>query len=447
MKWFVGIGGILLLIAIVPLAIEYPAEVGVGFVGVFAFWWLVKQGLWRSMYVLVIVTTLGAISSVAPWVAVSTYGRVVAVGGLLLATYWVTRNETAVATRGTSRWILKCLALLAIVASVSVVWSVSVVDTITQAALFIALVLIMRRLVARRWIDRKALVGDFSVAVTVLSLSMLIGIAAHFAGLLPTTFSGRFQGLFNNPNLAAIIALLTMFLAWGLFLESRGVLRLLLVVPPFLTIALTETRAAFVAALIGVIWMGARAGWRMFFLTAAILATVAALGAPLWMPVIDRFGVISAGDAFAGRTIGWETALHLLTLRPVGYGWATTQSVFASAYDSGLSAFRPQSAHNSYLQLLLEVNWVGAAILALVLIGVVVLIFRQRPTGIEVGFSGAVVAGLVIQASESPLFGTGQPYPWLYWFAIAGLMAMHRPRERKTVPTYVRSRKYRHLVP
>ncbi len=287
------------------------------------------------------------------------------------------------------------------------------------------------------------MVGDFSVAVTVLSLSMLIGIGVHFAGLLPATFSGRFQGLFNNPNLAAIIALLTMFLAWGLFLESRGVLRLLLVVPPFLTIALTETRAAFVAALIGMVWMGARAGWRMFFLTAALLATIAALGAPLWMPVIDRFGVISAGDAFAGRTLGWETAFHLLSLRPVGYGWAATQSVFASAFDSGLSVFRPQSAHNSYLQTLLEVNWVGAAILILVLIGVVVLIFRQRPTGVEVGFSGAVVAGLVIQASESPLFGTGQPYPWLYWFAIAGLMATRRQHPPRAMP---RSQKRRRAI-
>lgn len=429
MSWIIAAVIVALCVA-VPIAIEFPVEFGITAAALISLGLLFKQGPWRASYVLVILTTLGAISSIEQWVAVANYGRVVGVAALLVATYTTTRHQESVPLLGLQKWILRLLALLAVIATASAVWSTSLVDTLIQSALLAALILIVYRLVTRRWCDRSTMVCDLRIGFVVISLLMAIGIVANYAGLLPATFTGRFQGLFNNPNMAALIAVIAVFIGWGLFLESRSSWVFLFLLPPLLTIALTESRTAFLAAAIGLVWTGVRAGPRMLLIITSVVAIVAVFGVALWQPVLSRFGVISSGDAFSGRTLGWETALNLLELRPIGYGWGATQSVFASAYQSGLSTFQPQSVHNSYLQLALEVGWAGFAVMALLLIGVIVLIFRQRPSGIEVGLSGAVVAGFVVQFSESALFGTGQPYPWLYWFAIAGLMASlrHTPR-------------------
>ena len=428
MIWFIAALVATCLVAF--LAIQFTVPFLAVTAGLIALSWLLRQGFWRASYALVIFFTLGAISSIGPWSSVSTYGRVAAVALLLFATFATTSKGDAKPLGGLQKWIFAFLGLLTVMAGVSAIWSASVSDTLIQFALLAALLLVMNRLVRRRWVDRGTMVGDLRAGIIVLSVSMAAGIVTFYAGFLPPTFSGRFQGLFNNPNAAALVAVVTLFIGWGVFLEKRSVVNLLLLASPLLTIALTETRTAFLAVVVGGLWIALRGGLRIFLTTLAVGVAVAILGVPLWQPVLARFGVVAAGDVYAGRTLGWATALELLQERPIGYGWGSTQTVFASAYQSGASLFQPQSIHNSYLQVAFEISWVGFGVMVLALAGVVVMILRQKPVGVEIGLSGAVVAGLIIHFSESAIFGTGQPYPWVYWFAVAGLMASmtrHQP--------------------
>jgi len=424
------IAAVLTTCVVAFLTIQFPAQVALATAFAAAAVWLWKQGAWRASYVLVIVSTLGAISSVPVWADFATYGRVGTVALLLAASYITTSRQRPAKLSRLEKWVLGLLGLLAFMAAVSIVWSAARFDTAVQAALMVAFVLILHRLVTRRWVGRSVVVKDLRAAIIVLSMMMAIGIAAFYAGALPATFSGRFQGLFNNPNVAALIAVITLFIAWGLFLERRTLGRFLILLPPLLTIALTQSRTAFLAVVVGAAWIALRSGVRVFVATAALGGAAAWLGSPLWLPVVSRFGVEASGDVYAGRTLGWQTALTLLQERPIGYGWGATQAVFASAYESGQSTFRPQSIHNSYLQVAFELNWLGFALMALLLVGVIGTLLKRKPWGIEVGLSGSVVAGLGMHFSESAMFGTGQPYPWLFWFAVAGLLVMLRvPRQ------------------
>lgn len=424
MKWIIP--AIAVTVAATLAAIHFPVYFLAFCLGAGVLAWLLKLGMWRATYALVILSTLGALSSVAVWSEIANYGRVAAIGLLVVVTYATTRGLPVQPLRGIKKWVAATLAALALIATTSALWSVSLADTVTQAALLISLLLVANRLATRRWVDRLTMLADLGVAVSIVSVAMFAGIVANLVGLLPPAYNGRFQGLFNNPNAAALVAVVTLFLGWGLLLERRSFSACLLLLPPLATIALAQSRTAFLALLVGVLWVALRAGVATFVKVAGVVVTVAILGLPFWLPVVSRFGVIAAGDAYAGRTLGWQTALDLLTLRPIGYGWGSTQAVFASAYQDGVSEFQPQSIHNSYLQVAFELGWLGFTVMALALVGVIVLVIRQKPTGVEVGLSAVVFAGLVMHFSESAMFGTGQPYPWIYWFAIAGLVATSR---------------------
>jgi O-antigen ligase len=85
--------------------------------------------------------------------------------------------------------------------------------------------------------------------------------------------------------------------------------------------------------------------------------------------------------------------------------------------------------HNSYLQLLLELGLAAVAPLALLLLAVGRVALRAPVRRADSGLVWLVVTGLLIQVTESAIFGTGQTYPYVFWFVVAGVL-LHMPGDR-----------------
>ncbi len=415
----------------VPVAIAAPAlTIGVGF-GAAVLIWLAQQGRFRFALGLLVMMMLGATSSVEAWAAIATYGRVFAVVLVLALVFMETRSLDAHGTRS-QRGISTMLLALAFVALSTTLWSVDPSTTITQVTLLLALALIFHILATRRWVDRGTMIHDFQVIVAVVSLVLALGIVAHFAGLLPSTHSGRFQGLLNNPNMASQVALLVTFLSFGLFLDKPSAVRLVMIAPAFATLMLSESRTGILALTIGAAWTLARSGVRGIVSTVVILAAVSVyasiFGSGIFSSSLERFGRVD-GDGLSGRDLIWDYALQLAVQRPAGWGWGVTEELLKSLYYTTGRGTSTGSVHNSYLQVFLEGGVLAISLLILIYVVILVLLFRVPVAGVAAGLSGAVVAGAVGQFAESSVFGVGQIYPYLYWFAVAGLLAVRANRE------------------
>lgn len=76
------------------------------------------------------------------------------------------------------------------------------------------------------------------------------------------------------------------------------------------------------------------------------------------------------------------------------------------------------SVHNSYLQVIYELGWLGVIPVALVAMSLIRVSFMRSDSGIAAGLIAMVLSGTVIQFTESAIFGVGQPYPYVFWFAV-----------------------------
>lgn len=443
------IAGVLLVVAL-PFALSSPLITGVVVGGISVAVWLVRQGGYRFSLGLLLIFTLGATSTIAPLQSVATIGRPAALLLLIGIAFSQTRNTKATASRST-RAALGLLYLLAVLALVSAIWSVDTAGSLTQGAVFLGMVAVIHRSVTRRWTDRAVLVGDIKVAVAITALVLAAGLFAYYWGLIPATFSGRYQGLLNNPNMAAQISIIVTFLAWGLQRETRFKRYFVPIGIALVTILLSGSRAAILAVAVGVAFLLVRSGIRglIVALVGGLVAMLALVSlGPDWLdPLLGRFGEVAAGDTLSGRSFIWDTAFTLIQQRPIGYGWGTTAVLFDDLINDGLTNTSAHSIHNSYLQTAVE-----GGILALVLTALIYIILFaqlaaflfqripvQNPGGLISGLSGATIAGFVGQFSESGIYGVGQAYPYLYWIAVGGFLAMQsasaRDDAREGAPT------------
>ena len=384
--------------------------------------WGLGASAYRPALGLTFVFLLGASSTVAFWSEAATWGRPLATLLLLIATVTSTQGATP-RTTPAARRIFFTLYLLAGLAALSTVWSVDPATSASQAAALLALVAIVDRSSSRRWIDRSAMVADLSLVATVVNIALLSGLVAYLSDALDPTYSGRFQGYLNNPNLAAQIAALALWLSWGLFLERPTLWRLAWLLPSLATLALAESRTAIVAVAVGAAWSvlraAPRAGGTLVLVATSLGASALAFGLRPLTAVLSRFGSTAGGDEFSGRTFIWVDAIHLIRENPLGYGWGTTPTINDDA------RFDFTSFHSSYLQVAIEGGVIALLLVAAVYLLLIQPMIRTHPAGIGAGLSALTISAFVIDFTESGIFGVGQPYPYLHWLAVGALLALY----------------------
>lgn len=414
------VGAVLAAVGLGPIALAVAAAVA-------ACAWLARQGLFRFALGLVVVTTLGAASAVEAWSAASTYGRLAALGLLAIA---VLREPTAPdAPTASQRWVLGALAAIAGVATATTLWSIDVTTTLEQIVLLWTMVVIAAVASRRRWRTVDVVVGDVRVMVTVIAVVLLAGLVGHALGVVPLPYGGRFQGLLANPNMAAQVGTLAIFLALAVLRRRRSWIAIACIAASVATILLSESRTAIVAVVIGVAWMAVLAGARGLVAVVGV-GIVALCAATLLAPgllqlALGRFGQVSAGDGLSGRSFIWAAGLDAVADRMHGWGWGTSETVLAGAYRSGATRELALTFHNSVLQVAVEGGVLAAVLLLAAYAGIVAPMLRMRRSGVAAALSGLAAAGIVAQMSESGVFGTGQVFPYLFWFGVSALLGLH----------------------
>ncbi|MFI6234173.1 O-antigen ligase family protein [Micromonospora sp. NPDC050784] len=390
-----------------------------------------------------------ATSNMPSLVSFSFYARYVAVGCLVV---WALVGRSR-GIRRADHWtafFVTALWATAALATLSSVWSVTPLHTLQQAIALLLLAALTHVVLWRRWADPVAVAADLHVVYVVLSMSLVVSLGLGIAGSASAaSFNDRFQGLYSNPNMLSIICALTIPLGWALYRQSGKRTELLGVVPAVIALPITESRTALIALLVGGLWVVLRHG--VGPLARLLVVTVGGLGVAYlfgmlpslvgssWVQALaTRFTDPDNGDFSNGRTQTWQAAIELWQGRPtLGFGYASGFQLFEQTRQNGFLDANVNLVHNSYLQWLLEMGVIGVAPLLLLL--AVALRAALAPVGaLNSGLVWLIVTGLLIQVTESTMFGMGQPYPYVFWLAVAGvLVSLRSGRHVSGVPASV----------
>lgn len=399
--------------------------------------WLATLDTWRRLYALTLVLTVCGASSQPILASIAYYPRYVVAASLAAWTWHRARNEIGPlrATR-LSRWLTDGIWALVFVACASVVWSYTRTTTAQQVVAFVILAALLSTLARQRWVtDSTRIVGDLSVAYVVLIGSFVASLLLGPAGFSnANVYGGRLEGIYSNPNTLGDLIGLAVPLGVGLFISTKRWSYLVWLVPTAIALAQCQTRTAVVAATVGIAWLVVRRGMTMTIKVglAAIVVAYAGYAASrvlgIALPraatrIIARFTNSGPGGALNSRTVAWHDAISLWEHHPIqGYGFQAGDALFAKLFDNGVITFGAAPTHNSYLQALLELGVLGAIPLLVVHFGAI-LPASLRASRSHPGspFVGVVVAGIAIALTESAMFGTGQPYPWIFWLAVAAI--------------------------
>ncbi|WFE34828.1 O-antigen ligase family protein [Micromonospora sp. WMMD975] len=401
---------------------------------------------WRWLLALTMALLVGASSKLPALAEASFYPRYAAVAALIV---WALHTPGRTVTRidPWTRLLLGALWAMGGLATLSFTWSVVPLETLQRGVALLLLAALVHVLIQFRWSGRATVLADLRVVYLVLSGSALLSLGLGLAdGTLVAALSyARFEGLYNNPNMLSIVCALTIPLGWTFYRRSRRWVELLGMAPAAVCLLLSQSRTGLIALLVGALWVVLRQGLsRVVRLTAGLAAgllvaylvdLLPALFANPWMRQLElRFTDPTGGDLSNGRTEMWQATIDLWWQnRPaLGFGYASrTHLITLASIDESLGT-GVSVVHNSYLQLLLELGLAAVVPLALLLLAVGRVALRAPVRGADSGLVWLVVTGLLIQITESAIFGTGQTYPYVFWLVTAGVLR-HLPGHRVDV--------------
>jgi O-antigen ligase len=262
----------------------------------------------------------------------------------------------------------------------------------------------------------------------VLTTGLLVGFAWY--DYVPGTRLGNGKDVLN-PNTIGLVSV-SVFLA-AMSIRTLA-LRLAIMGPIAGIIVLTSSRAAAVAAVVGlgmVVWLRLRARGRPVLLLAGIglllaVGVTMAYGDVMYK-TLDRFYALSTADrglgsGATGRVTAWKWTWELFVHNPVlGVGFRAHE--FLLRADS--------SSHNGYLATLAEVGLLGfLSVLYLVARGLHLLWAGSREP--EPGFSQSILFGLcvgylLLAVFERYLINVGNPTSLLFLVSIMRPGAMEGP--------------------
>ena len=436
------------VIALGCVAAAYAPVTGIAvLVALFAGAWLFGRiDVWRVLAMLLLLAL--AASSVSESVAAPpAVFRFVMLGVL---TGWVAlypanhADNRALRTVGVRRACFAAAVFLGWAVS-SIAWSSAPIHTASQVAVFGLTAACVYLTATRRWTTHRRLIGDLKTLLCVLvplSAVSLVGALAHLS--FAYGYGDRYQGVFTSANTTGMVAALSLPLAWGLKGTSRRKWPYwLAILLSGATLVVSGSRGSIVAVAGAAAWMAWRGGSGRI-LRAAVAVVVIASGAffvqstveretPL-TGAIERFLPSEGEDYSTSRLTAWKRTIDLWQEKPViGHGFRGTERLFAAERETGDFQFRPDTAHNGFLQVLLELGVVGLAIF-LVAIARVVRVGAQGRTPHQIGLFGSVLVGLLLQFTESPIFGTGSLFPFVFWSLVAATAVAGADREHGARP-------------
>lgn len=426
------------VLVLTPAAIAHPVSAIICLAALAALLVIAQvAGWWRRAYVVVLLAMFAGASHLEAIARAGGAVKVAALGLLMFVTIVCTAQRRGEMRNRMHAFALAGLWVTVTLAVASVFWSVAPLETVARAIPFAAFVFILHRTSTTRWLDRRVMIEDVSVGYWTSWSVLAIGAAMGGLGIsgAVSDYSGRHQGFLNNPNLLGMISAITLMIGFGVALRCRRPAIWVSLVIPLSQVLLSQSRTAIIATALGGIYIVVRGRSRKGLLAAGLvlagaLAVANMIGLNPLGDVFSRFGEQQGSGLLNSRTFAWFDSLRYVELNPLGTGWGATTVALDEFSSAGLMADL-SSVHNSYLQIVFELGWIGVlpAVFALfVFVGVAIW---ANTHGLGIGLVAAVVTGAIIQFTESSIFGVGQPYPYLFWFAVLAAVVNTDPRRAK----------------
>lgn len=214
-----------------------------------------------------------------------------------------------------------------------------------------------------------------SLALEILS-GILLDVPFAFLGMQGNiAFGGPVQGIFGTRNLlglTSVIALITFVIEWRTASVRRGVsifsvvlagaLALLSASPTVYVLVLGVGIAAAVLALVRSTPLARRG-----LVQGVLAALVLAVGTVAYVLRHTIIAVLGAGSDFSTRATLWDSLLDFVGLRPLqGWGWfgPWDRNELPFYLINAAVSDRHATALNAYLDVLLQVGWVGLLVFA-----------------------------------------------------------------------------------
>ncbi len=279
--------------------------------------------------------------------------------------------------------------------------------------------------------------------------SLVFVLAFPAIGIHRDVNDGLWRGMWYEKNqMGQVMVCVAVAAAAWLAIGDRAwrVAAVTLVLATFLMV-MTQSKTSLLCWLIGISLVGAvwaaRQGGAVMGVLAVWGATFAAVivGVAFTLDGPTILVALGKDPSLTGRTDIWAALMQMVAERPwTGYGYAafwTRTSVPADIIQAQTGWLVP-SAHNGWIDLLVQVGWPGAALVgAIFLIGFTATVARLRTSGLaEGGFGLAYLAiVLTLSLSESVLMHH-QDLAWVMVIAIVarGTMMLGYPAPAAVAP-------------
>jgi exopolysaccharide production protein ExoQ len=262
------------------------------------------------------------------------------------------------------------LILLLFVVFASVTWSVSPDQTLRRA-IAVALTTLSAVALGARW-RWPALTETLAVTFGILLVGSLIaGLFLPSIGRMAASFPGSWRGLWLEKNTfggeMAFAALI--FAAAGVLKPERRWLWFVMSALALGLIYMSTSKTSLVALLLGAAVFGLvmlvrrGGGVAVIGIYGAVVA-LGALGAAIFLAPDIFLSLLGKDATLTGRTKIWAAVMRQIELRPwqgYGYGavWSEDSGWGPLAWIVKEAGFKPEHAHNSWLEQWLGMGYVG----------------------------------------------------------------------------------------
>lgn len=398
---------------------------------------LVRANAWR---VLLIASLLLLIGTSTHWPSIAQAAaiwRIPMLGALCLTTWLTTRSEPLRSRRlvTAERWVIGGLYGLSFLSLMSASWSVAPSVTIYSSGFLLCLVLTLHGLIAQRWRDMHTVEADVNALLVALMLPSVVSIGLYVLGDVASIGVGdRFQGVFANPNQLGQFGMLTWGLSMAVFKTTVKYRYLALGLLPALLVVLSGSRTALGGLVAGAAILYVLAnrdpGKRLFRLSMLVVLVLTAgsvlvrLGEVL--PSLNR--AITGGqadDSLNGRTGIWSVAIELIMESPLlGFGYGVTERLLSGETGSSGSPISASSVHQGYIQIVLELGFLGAVAFGAVMIGTCMVVVKGLGSPTTTGLAVLVLIGLITQLAESSFLWPTHYSPLVLWASLVALLVI-----------------------
>jgi O-antigen ligase len=270
---------------------------------------------------------------------------------------------------------------------------------------------------------------------TLLLVLVIDVLSMVFLYSLSIDHEGRWKGIHIHKNVAGgIMAIMAIYFAWMGFLGQRRFWIASVIAAIFLLMTASKTSFALFFGSLGLmaVVVVVRSLRAMGGLRAAMLVSFIAVMLTVILDIPSTINYLLAqfyGDiTLTGRVFIWDYVLSKHALHPwLGYGYGSFWGMGPETLS--ISEDIPQvrefgQAHNGYLDILIQLGWVGSALFSMLLIGILVMGLKRAVYVREDWHRAALYLNLVFFLMLHNLlestFLSALSVEWTFFF-IAGL--------------------------